>query len=172
MNRKLLLICFLILLFLPSCSFINSEVDIVKSPTLKKTPLDGKWLVTKSILKDDSKESSFKYKDLINEEVVFAPKGLIIGETYYENVSYKAKRVRSVDYLRENFEIKPEKLNLDTDYLYVIEILRDEKSLYKILKVSEEISYVILEDVFLQITRVSNMISEKEFDDYLNNIKD
>ncbi|SHG97626.1 hypothetical protein SAMN02745245_00207 [Anaerosphaera aminiphila DSM 21120] len=171
MNKKLVAMLLIALLFLSSCSYINTDVGVVEPPTLKKTPLDGKWIITKSIFKDKINENSFEYKDLIGADVLFSSQGIIIGQMYSTKVNYKIKRIDTNKLSINDYNIDSDKLNIDVEYIYLVDVYNDEMH-YKVLKVSEEIAYLITEDAFLQITRVSNTISEKEFEEHLKSIEE
>ncbi|WP_039856626.1 hypothetical protein [Peptoniphilus sp. oral taxon 386] len=172
MNRVKLVLITLMLLILTGCSFINIDMNKVETPTISKTPISGKWIITKCVFKEDYGEVNFNYKDYIGKDVVFTNNSAIVGNLYSENVTFKAKKVNAANYLYKKFDINKKKLNIDSDNLYIVDIYDKYSLFYEIIKASEDVCYIYADEVFLKITKISDTISDDEFNEILKRGKD
>lgn len=159
---------FLMLIFLlTGCSFINPNMRNTEAPKITKTPISGSWTVTKVIFVKDNKEY-FQYKDKIGSDVVFSTNGFILDGYYFDNPTIKAKVVDSQKFLEKNYQISPNDLVINSDKLTVVNLYNAKDLVYQVLKAEEDVCYVYINGVFLQLTRVSNDVSEKEFENIKN----
>lgn len=172
LKRNLLIFLIISLLgVLSGCSFINLEVSRVEAPTVSKPPIEGKWTVTKCIFPDDINEESFNYKEIIGSDMIFTNKGVIIGDLYSENPTYKAKKVNAQDYLFKKYNILKKKLSITNDSIYVVDIYDKDEFFYEVIKESDEVAYIYMKGFFAQITKSSKDISDEEFNKILEKEK-
>lgn len=170
-NLKILLVAFLCLI-LSSCSVIDADFSRIESPTVLKTPIDGKWTVTKIIFNEEEQESNdiFAYKDYIGRDVFITEKGIILGNKFIENPSFKAKKVELSRYLNRKFNVDEKKLNISGENLTIVDIYKDDNFLYEIIKVDEDKAFVYDNQNFIQINRVSNDVKKEEYEEALRRI--
>lgn len=153
-----------ILFLLSGCSFIDSEVSRVEVPEVSKSPIEGKWTVTKCIFPDDTNEDSFNYKDIIGTDFIFTNKGVVVGDLYTEEPNFKAKKVNAQEYLFKKYNIMKKQLSITNDSVYVIDIYDDDEFFYEVIKESEDVAYIYMKGFFAQITKSSSEISDSEFE--------
>ena len=106
----------------------------------------------------------FDYKDKIGSDVYFSNRGFIIDGYYFENPSIRSKVVNTEKFLERKYQIEPSTLGIDKEKLTIVNLYNSKDLVYQILKVEENESYVYLDGVFLQLSRVSEDISEEEFE--------
>lgn len=165
---KKLYIIFACVFFLTGCSLIDSELSKVETPNISKTPIDGKWTVSKTIFKEDIKEKTFEYKKYIGKEAIFSKSGVIIGEDFSKNSRYKAKKVKADLFLEEKYGIKKSALKIDSDFLYVVQIFDKDELFYEVIRSSEDTAYIYINGVFLQLKKISSQVDEKELSFLIN----
>lgn len=153
-----------IIMALTGCSFVNINMRNIAAPKINKTPINGSWTVTKVIFIKDNKEY-FNYKDKIGSDIYFSNNGFIIDGYYFENPSIKSKVVNTEKFLERKYQIEPSDLGIDKEKLTVVNLYNSKDLVYQILKVEENECYIYLDGVFLQLSRVSEDVSEEEFQD-------
>lgn len=164
MKKKIKILTFLFMIMtLTGCSFINTNMRNITEPKINKTPINGSWTVTKVIFVKNDREY-FDYKDKIGSDVYFSNKGFIIDGYYFENPSIRSKVVNTEKFLGRKYQIEPSALGIDKEKLTIVNLYNSKDLVYQILKVEENESYVYLDGVFLQLSRVSEDISEEEFE--------
>ncbi|MGO1579979.1 MAG: hypothetical protein ACTHWZ_01035 [Peptoniphilaceae bacterium] len=173
MNKKYLSVCLcLLFLILTGCSFINTSLSNVDTPDIHRTPISGKWTITKAIFQNENNKNSFIYKDYIGQDVVIFENKVIIGNLFSNNANFKAKKVNSEDYLSKKFNINKKKLNIDLDNIYIVDIYDDNNIFYEVIKAGEDRAFIYLNGAFLQINRIKEEITEQEYKETLKRQKD
>lgn len=173
MNKKYLSVCLcLLFLILTGCSFINTSLSNVDTPNIHRTPISGKWTITKAIFQNENNKNSFIYKDYIGQDVVIFENKVIIGNLFSNNANFKAKKVNTEDYLSKKFNINKKKLNIDLDNIYIVDIYDDNNIFYEVIKAGEDKAFIYLNGAFLQINRIKEEVTEQEYKETLKRQKD
>ncbi|MDO5041270.1 MAG: hypothetical protein Q4D95_04180 [Peptoniphilus sp.] len=159
----------ILMIFMSGCSLLDTESLKIETPSLVKTPMDGKWTVSKIIFQNDE-ENFFAYKDYIGNDVFITSKGIIAGEIYLKNPTFKAKRIDSEEYLENKFNIDNKKLNISAKYLTILNVYNQGTLTYEMIKVDDENAFIHKDGVFYKINKISGEITEKEFEQVLNRI--
>ena len=93
-SKKIFLL--LVLVLLTACSNVRVRVsDTLELPSLDKAPLEGKWTITKTIFTEENKLKDFSYREYIGKDSIFSIHGVVIGDTFLKEPSFKIRRVDS-----------------------------------------------------------------------------
>lgn len=159
-------------LILSSCSLIDTDFSKIKSPTVSKTPVNGKWIITKVIFTDDEQDTSdiFSYKDYIGKDVFIKEDGIIVGDKLIYNPNFKAKKVELDRYISKKFDIDQKKLNISGEYLSIVDVYDRDDFVFEIIKVDEDKAFIYDNKNFIQINRISNEVKEEEYETVLKRI--
>lgn len=157
------------MMLLSGCSIANIAFSKIETPSLAKTPMDGKWTVSKIIFQNEE-EDFFAYKDFIGNDVFVTSGGVIAGDIYIANPGFRAKRIDSNRYLANKFDMDNKKLNISTKYLTILNIYSKDKLAYEMIKVDDENAFIHKNGVFYKINKISGEITEKEFEQALTRI--
>ncbi|WP_138159205.1 hypothetical protein [Peptoniphilus catoniae] len=168
-GKALLLI--ILIFILSSCALIDANVSKIEEPSVARTPINGKWTVTKIIFKNEDEEDPFKYKELIGKDVLITEKGFIYGNKSLYNPTFKAKKLESSKYLQRKYEMDEKKLNISSKYLTIVDIYKDNDIIFEILKTDEDRAFIDDSDIFIQINRISDEVEEEEYNQALERIK-
>lgn len=157
----------LLSLVMTGCSLFNSNMRNLSAPNINKTPINGSWVVTKIIFTNENK-NYFEFKDKIGSDTIFSTKGFILNGYYFENPTIKSKIVNTQKFLNRYYQITPDVLGIDTDELTVVNLYNSKDLVYQVLKAQENLLYVYTDGIFLQLSRVSEDISDEEFAEVKN----
>ncbi|CDZ74772.1 putative secreted protein [Peptoniphilus sp. ING2-D1G] len=163
------LVLIAVMALLSGCSLVNTDFSKIETPLLAKTPMDGKWTISKIIFQKEE-EDFFAYKDFIGNDVLITSHGIIADDTYLEKPTFRARRIESKKYLEKRFNMDDKKLNISGKYLTVLDVYSKEELIYEMLKVDEENAFIYKNGIFFKINKVSDEITEKEFEQALNRI--
>lgn len=165
---KRILLIFLTTFLLTGCGFIKIErEESAVAPVNNKPPIEGKWIITKCIFPEKNTTDNFNYKNLIGKEAIFSPKGVIIGNLYSNEPKFSIKKVNTERYLRDKYNFDKTKVGVSRDSVYVIDIYNNEDFFYEVIKEKEDLAYIIMNGVMVQINRFSEKVTEKEIQNLL-----
>lgn len=165
---KRILLCILALLLLTGCAEDLNRENAVSTPVLKKAPIEGKWTITKCIFTEEDKVNNFKYKNMIGKDSIFSADEVIIANSYLPNPSYKIKRVNTKEFLEKKYNISKEKVGIRTENLHVIDIYDEGELFYEVLREKNDVAYVDMNGVFVQITKISDEVTDEDIESFLN----
>ncbi|WBW49241.1 hypothetical protein O6R05_04320 [Peptoniphilus equinus] len=151
------------LILLCGCSMIQDDGITVEPPEVNRTPISGKWTVTKVVFLDDAVHP-FEYKRYVGRDVIFAAKGVIFDNFYYDDPSLRSKVVNADGYLEKNYKVSKKLLGMDSDRLVVVNIYNQKDLIYQVLKTRSDQAYMYYNGVFLQLTRIADHVSDEDYE--------
>ncbi len=170
MRKIYLIICSIILFtFLTSCSVNRFETkDRIKAPENNLPPIQGKWIIEKSVDSPYKRGNVDNSDSLVGKEALFHKSAAVIGENYEENPTYKLKNVKLADYLFYKYKISPKELELPEGKAEVITILSNNQYFYEFIKYTDNEMIAFVEDKFYFLKKSIDQISKEEIDRYIN----
>ena len=169
--KKIILIITLLLsiVFMTSCNIDDGPaVDRIKAPEINISPITGKWILSSNINESTSGNSELKADLHLNKEVLFHKDGVVIGEDFSTEPTFKIKTVDAYDYLLYKYKTTPISLGIEDSNITVITILNENQYFYEFIKYGEEELIVKIEDSFYKLTKVVDEVSIDEINRYID----
>lgn len=169
--KKIILIITLLLsiVFMTSCNIDDGPaVDRIKAPEINISPITGKWILSSNINENTSGNSELKADLHLNKEVLFHKDGVVIGEDFSTEPTFKIKTVDAYDYLLYKYKTTPISLGIEDSNITVITILNENQYFYEFIKYGEEELVVKIEDSFYKLTKVVDEVSIDEINRYID----
>ena len=164
-SKKIFLL--LVLVLLTACSNVRVRVsDTLELPSLDKAPLEGKWTITKTIFTEENKLKDFSYREYIGKDSIFSIHGVVVGDTFLKEPSFKIRRVDSDEYLKTKYKTSKEKLGINSDYLYIVDVYDQDNLYFQVLREKDDLAYLDLNGVFVQMKKTSDQVVEKDIEKF------
>ncbi len=165
----MILIIMILMIFLTSCSTNKFDIkDRIVSPENNIPPLQGKWIVEKSIDSPNMKAVDEESDTMVGKEVLFHKDAVVVGGNYAIEPSYKLKNVNFSDYILYKFKIDPEQLGVENEESQIVTILSNNQYFYEFIKINDEEMIVYDDDRFYFLKKNIEQISKEEVDRYIN----
>jgi len=152
-------------ILLSSCGVIEGETkERILAPENNLPPIEGRWEVVEKIygFTKEGEEDSF-----IGTLGLFHQNGVVIGEEYTNEPSYKIKKVNTKDYLIYKHKISPTSLKIEGDYVYIISIYNEDRYFNEFVKLDDDTILYGKDDNFYKLTRLQPKVSIDEVDRYI-----
>ncbi len=168
MKKLLMLILIGISFLMTSCAVIEGEIkERIVAPDNNLAPITGKWEVTELVYSlssiNNQDESSH-----IGESGLFHKDGVLLGQDYTSNPSFKIKKVRARDYLISKFKLNPASLKIDDDYIKVVTILNENQYFTEFIEIDHDTMLVYLNESFYRLERQLEEVNLDEVERYIN----
>jgi hypothetical protein len=176
MSRKIILnfIIITLCLFLTSCYKLNmDEVNMIKSPSNNKIPVEGVWTVEGYEKLKESTLDEEELKDWLGKKFQFFKEEVSIGNESYKNPTYKVKRVNTKQFFLYEYGMDSSKLGIESEDVEIVTLLSEDKLLYDIVMLKNEL-FINVNNVLLKLTFYSkdkyletskNTVQEESDDD-------
>ena len=171
MRKCYLIIIFalIVLTFTTSCNSTMFEVnDKIIAPENNMHPIQGKWIIEKSIDSPYSKGDVGNEQSLIGKEALFHNDAIVVGEDYVYEPSYKFKNVKLSDYLLYKYKISPTDLDLEVEDAQILTIFSNNQYFYEFIKYSDDEMVTFTDGKFYFLKRNVEQISKEEIERYIN----
>lgn len=154
------LILILVSVFFSGCfSIRNADINNkIIAPTNESIPINGTWEVEKfKPIKEDVDEEN-KYLEM---NAQFSSEFASFGKDLYVQPYYKVKYVNINDYIVNQYKVDFSILGIENnDDMSIIQITSGDKSMYDIIKISDEEIVMCVQNGFVYLKKVSNYTEE------------
>jgi len=170
MKKNYLIIILLVLMsLLTSCNVGRFDIkDRIVAPQNDLPPLQGKWIIEKSIDNPHRKIDEESFESIIGKEVLFHKDAVVVGEDYTLEPTYKLKNVNFLDYILYKYKIKPDNLGIKAEEAQVVTIFSNNQYFYEFIKYNDKEMLVYDGDKFYFLSKNIDEISKDEIDRYIN----
>lgn len=174
--RKLFFALIMILsTMLSACTIADSNIqDKIISPVNNTPPIEGKWTIDESIrsLRDEEKLDDIAIDGLddkyLGREVLFNNEAVVVGDDYANNPIYRLKNVNTKDYLLYKYKINPSSLNIESENVQIITVLKDNHVFYEFVRYDEDNLLIFIDNIFYRLSRVVDKVSSEEVNRYIS----
>lgn len=121
--KKIVIVTFVLLVAILFIFYkhINTSFSAQVLPiTMKKSPLDGLWVVTKCVLTDNSMLSESDAKGFWGKEAIFSSEKVCFNNNMCKNPNFKIKIVDTKNYFWDSFKVKASDLSIAEKDIKVI----------------------------------------------------
>ncbi|WP_422485287.1 hypothetical protein [Gudongella sp. DL1XJH-153] len=168
MKKLLIAILVGISFLMTSCAVIEGETkERIVAPENNLAPITGKWEVTELVYSLSSINNQDEATN-IGESGLFHKDGVVLGQDYTSNPSFKIKKVRTRDYLISKFKLNPASLQIEDDYIKVITILNEDQYFTEFIEIDQDTMLVYLNESFYRLERQLEEVSLDEVERYIN----
>lgn len=177
-RNKLLFLIISLILISTGCTVVEGEVkDRIVPPDNNNIPISGRWEATYVydegfIAIDD--EATFEERNIeaLTLEAFFHREGVVVGEKFTENPSFRIKNVLAYNYLSKNFRLTPSDIEIENERIEVITVLNEGTYLVDFVRMNEEMILTRYNDVFYIFERLTEEASVAELERYIEIQKD
>ncbi|ERI92454.1 hypothetical protein HMPREF1982_02436 [Clostridiales bacterium oral taxon 876 str. F0540] len=113
---------------------LNAEITPRK---LVKAPIEGEWIVDKTVVFGDKNLSDKDKDQWLNKPASFNSKTAVFDDKLCDSPSYKVKLVNAYNYFWDNFKINPKTLGLKEEKVEVITISSKDRYYDEYVKINE-----------------------------------
>lgn len=169
MKKNYIVIIMLIFMtLLTSCNVGRIDIkDRIIAPENNLPPLQGKWIVEKSIDSPYNKRGE-ELETIVGKEILFHKDAVVVGEDYALDPTYKLKNVNFSDYILYKYKTSPELLEIEEEEAQVVTILSNNQYFYEFIKYNDQEMIVFDGDRFYFLSKNIDQISKDEIDRYIN----
>lgn len=165
----LLILVITLALLMTSCGIRDVDSsERINAPQNNIPPIQGKWVIEEYIKGyknqgDNSLEDSY-----IGKEGLFHKDGVVLGEEYSSNPSFRMKKVNAQDYLIYRYKTIPSILSIPNGDVEVITVLNENQFFYEFIKYEENHMLVYIEDTFFRLKKIVDEVSLDEINRYIS----
>ncbi len=147
-----------LLITFSSCTMTASEdADRIDRPSNNAMILEGTWKIDAYVGGDNT--ASEQFDTVTGEKMGFSNRTMVFGGNYWNDVSYKVKRVNVNEYfLHKNYNTE-NGLKIHGDETLVFTAYSQDKFLYEFVKISEDTMVVSIDDQYYKLKKVSDKFS-------------
>lgn len=160
--KKSLPIVFLLLL-LTACGPIKGNYHIIEKPPLNRSPLQGRWVVTKIQTVTDE---DVDLRPVIGSDAIFAPMGAIFNDQRIENPTYVIRKGRTDYLMKVGYNKTKDDVGIAGDNLFIIDIYQDDEKLFTVYREKDDVAYMDIYGNLLQLVKTKGSLDERQ----LNNL--
>lgn len=160
--KKSLSIVFLLLL-LTACGPIKGNYHIIEKPPLNRSPLQGRWVVTKIQTVTDE---DVDLRPVIGSDAIFAPMGAIFNDQRIENPTYVIRKGRTDYLMKVGYNKTKDDVGIAGDNLFIIDIYQDDEKLFTVYREKDDVAYMDIYGNLLQLVKTKGSLDERQ----LNNL--
>lgn len=175
MKRLLLMIfIFSFSCFFSGCGSIEFNIeDTIKPPSNEEVTVRGTWKIEKyiSILKEhNGTQTTDKSNQYIGKEAIFDNEIGAIGKDVYINPKYKIIRTSTNTFIQNKYQISEADLGLQKEKVNVVTITTENQLFCQLIITDEMTAYVYLENGFLVLHKISDIVDEKTKENSFGNV--
>lgn len=138
----------------------SDDLDRIGRPANHELLLEGTWKITARFGNDTVAGDQVNSADsIIGEKMGFSRLTIVFGRNYWNNVSYKVKRVGMTEYLFHKKIDGMEKLGLNDNEALVYTAYSQDKFLYEFVRISEDKLLVNINEQYYSMERISDKFS-------------
>ena len=173
MKRSNLILILIPLLLLSACSFGDSNIqDKIIAPSNKTIPIQGKWVIVEKLQSSDpilmAETAPVEELDpYIGREVLFNKAAIVVADDYAENPTFKYKNVDAQEYLIYKYKISPRQLNIGSENMQIITVLKNNQLFYEFFKYDEDKLLIFIDDSFYSMRKLVDQVSLEEVNRYI-----
>lgn len=161
MIRKLCLFiaCLCMLFSISGCFNISGDSsEKVVSPQNKSIPLQGKWKIENCAAKKEMTSLENYSSKWSGQFAEFTSNSAALAENFWEDISYKVKRVNTQEYFLYKYKGPFENLGIKDKEIYVVTVSSGDKFLYDFVKIDHDKLLAYLDDGFYCLSKVSEKV--------------
>lgn len=149
----------LLLLFLTACGPIKGDYRIIEKPALNRSPLQGRWVVTKiQTVTDDSVD----LRPVIGSDAIFAPMGGIFNGQRIENLTYVIRKGKTDYLMKVGYNKTKDDVGIAGDNLFIIDIYQDDEKLFTVYREKDDVAYMDIYGNLLQLVKTKGSLDERQ----------
>lgn len=153
----------LLSVFLASCTVVEGETkERISAPNNNLPPIEGRWEVVEKVYGSNKDDDPF-----IGILGLFHENGVVIGEEFTNEPSFKIKKVKTKDYLIYKHKISPNSLQLNQEYIYIISIYNEGRYFNEFVKLDDDTILYGRDDSFYKLIRLQSKVSLEEVERYI-----
>jgi len=163
----MILICLFFSCFFTGCGRLEFNIEAtIKPPMDEKVTILGTWKIGKftSIVKEQNnlqKTDKSIQEKYVGKEAIFDNEIGAIGIDVCINPEYKIIRTSADTFLHNKYRINEGSLGLQKEKVNVVTITSENQLFYQLIITDEMTAYVYLEDGFLVLNKISDIVDEK-----------
>lgn len=172
--KKIYLVLFSVILIVIYLLYNSLDLSLnaeILPRKLVKSPIEGEWLVDKTVAFGDKNLSDDDRNEWLNKPASFNSKTAVFDDKLCESPNYKVKLVNAYNYFWNNFKINPKTLGLKEEKVEVITISSKDKYYDEYVKINENSIVKQNEDTLLffkksDSSKTSETKNKENFIDY------
>lgn len=160
MKKKHFTLIILFTFFLTGC-LQNTRVvhQSAETPQLVRSPLQGRWIVTKVVHSIDEEDSM---NQLIGKDAIFSPSVVIFHTQLIEEPKYSMTKVNTDHFLNLRYNKSRKELGVTADKLFLIGIYVGDEEYFEVLREKEDVAYIDIYGNILQLIKTKEDISDNQ----------
>ena len=169
--KKVILLIFIIIMMInfSSCNVAEGNIsDRIAAPENKTPPILGKWEIEEVLKRSYTNLSSEKVESLIGREAMFHKDGVVMGDEFTVEPTFKIRNVKSSDYLIYKYKTNPKVLGIEEPMVEVITILSDGQYFTELIKIDNSKMLINIDDNFYSMVKVVDEVSIEEIQRYIS----
>lgn len=168
MRKLYILLLVAVSFFMSSCAVLEGEVkDRISAPDNNLAPITGKWEITEMVYNLNGLTNQ-EDDVLVGELGLFHKDGIVLGQDYTSNPSFKIKKVKARDYLISKFKLNPLSIKIEEDYIQVVTILNEDQYFLEFIIIDENTMLGYIDESFYKLERQLEEVSLDEVQRYIN----
>jgi len=140
------------------CSVLNIDSgnrDRIDRPSNKMIPVAGTWRIMECIRSEDDDASAAK-DPLTGDTISLSEDAVVYSDKYFDNISYKIKRVNVHEYFLHKNTAIPKKSGIKDNEAYVITVCSEDNYLMEFIKDSRGVIIAAIDDKYYSLEKVSD----------------
>lgn len=157
-NISRVIIHIMLLMALTGCSILNIDGmnrDRIDRPSNKMVPVAGTWRIIECIRSEES-DASVAKDPLAGDSISLSEDAVVYSDKYFDNISYKIKRVNVHEYFLHKNAAIPEKSGIKGNEAFVITVCSEDNYLMEFIRDSSGIIIAAIDDKFYSLKKVSD----------------
>lgn len=149
----------ILLLLLTACGPIKGDYRIIEKPALNRSPLQGRWVVTKiQAVTDDSVD----LRPVIGSDAIFAPMGAIFNDQRIDDPIYTIRKGKTDYLMKVGYNKTKADVGIAGDNLFIIDIYQDDEKLFTVYREKDDVAYMDIYGNLLQLVKTKDNLDERQ----------
>ena len=149
----------ILLLLLTACGPIKGDYRIIEKPALNRSPLQGRWVVTKiQAVTDDSVD----LRPVIGSDAIFAPMVAIFNDQRIEDPVYTIRKGKTDYLMKVGYNKTKADVGIAGDNLFIIDIYQDDEKLFTVYREKDDVAYIDIYGNLLQLVKTKGNLDERQ----------
>lgn len=161
-KKKILFILAFLFLLTGCVQGADAEYQTMKTPNIKRSPLEGRWIVTKVAFKNP--ESGVEVRNYIGKEAVFLKDIVIFSDEITEMPKYNMRKINTDKMLELRYNSTRAEVGLASDSLFQVEVFENSKPLFVVYRDREDVAYIDLYGNLLQVIKTKDNLDDSQID--------
>ncbi|MDY3118039.1 MAG: hypothetical protein SOW18_00700 [Peptoniphilus sp.] len=149
-----------LLLLLTACGPIKGDnYRMIEKPTINRSPLQGRWVVTKVQAVTDENED---LRSFIGSDAIFSPDGAIFNNQRVDNPTYVVLKGKTDYLMKLGYNKTKDDVGIVGDHLFVIDIYQDDQWLFTVYREKDDVAYIDIYGNLLQLVKTKGTLDERQ----------